>query len=262
VRPHFTGKERDAESGLDYFGARYYGSNMGRWMSPDPVILSPEPDNPQSWNKYSYTFNRPLSLTDPDGEWPRLFHREMDEKFFGDKMHMSAHDVQVITNESALQDSFGILTTRNGQSTDNVRWHGMDNFWHQVGPQQAIANTESYISQSLNEAVYWQLRADYEGADCAPCHDAALRSLADAEHAGQDIYSPEHRGQPWTMWGGIAHAIREGISAKSSDPNDEEARAEAVHETQVIYSRYQNQLEDARKKHKEPPSWNSFVNQQ
>jgi RHS repeat-associated protein len=31
----FTGKERDAESGLDYFGARYYGSNMGRWMSPD-----------------------------------------------------------------------------------------------------------------------------------------------------------------------------------------------------------------------------------
>ena len=32
---HFTGKERDAESGLDYFGARYYASNMGRWMSPD-----------------------------------------------------------------------------------------------------------------------------------------------------------------------------------------------------------------------------------
>ena len=30
----FTGKERDAESGLDYFGARYYASNMGRWMSP------------------------------------------------------------------------------------------------------------------------------------------------------------------------------------------------------------------------------------
>jgi len=30
-----TGKERDAESGLDYFGARYFSSNMGRWMSPD-----------------------------------------------------------------------------------------------------------------------------------------------------------------------------------------------------------------------------------
>ncbi len=33
----YTGKERDAESGLDYFGARYYGSNMGRFMSPDPI---------------------------------------------------------------------------------------------------------------------------------------------------------------------------------------------------------------------------------
>jgi RHS repeat-associated protein len=32
---HFTGKERDAESGNDYFGARYYGSSMGRFMSPD-----------------------------------------------------------------------------------------------------------------------------------------------------------------------------------------------------------------------------------
>jgi RHS repeat-associated protein len=31
----FTGKERDNESGLDYFGATYYASNMGRWMSPD-----------------------------------------------------------------------------------------------------------------------------------------------------------------------------------------------------------------------------------
>jgi RHS repeat-associated protein len=35
VRSRYTGKERDAESGLDYFGARYYGSTMGRWMSPD-----------------------------------------------------------------------------------------------------------------------------------------------------------------------------------------------------------------------------------
>ena len=32
---HFTGKERDTESGLDYFGARYYTSSMGRFMSPD-----------------------------------------------------------------------------------------------------------------------------------------------------------------------------------------------------------------------------------
>jgi len=68
----FTGKERDAESGLDYFGARYYGSNMGRWMSPDwsakqePVPYS-KLDNPQTLNLYSYVQNNPLSSFDDDG---------------------------------------------------------------------------------------------------------------------------------------------------------------------------------------------------
>ena len=37
---HFTGKERDSESGNDYFGARYYGSMMGRFLSPDPLMAS------------------------------------------------------------------------------------------------------------------------------------------------------------------------------------------------------------------------------
>jgi RHS repeat-associated protein len=71
----FTGKERDAESGLDYFGARYYTSSMGRWMSPDwsakeePVPYS-KLDNPQSLNLYSYVYNNPLSKADPDGHCP------------------------------------------------------------------------------------------------------------------------------------------------------------------------------------------------
>ena len=61
----FTGKERDAESGLDYFGARYYSSVIGRFSSPDSV--SGDPMNPQSWNLYSYVQNNPLSRIDPDG---------------------------------------------------------------------------------------------------------------------------------------------------------------------------------------------------
>jgi RHS repeat-associated protein len=61
----FTGKERDSKSGLDYFGARYYSSNMGRFMSPDP--LGGHLEFPQSLNKYAYVVNNPLSLTDPTG---------------------------------------------------------------------------------------------------------------------------------------------------------------------------------------------------
>lgn len=61
----YTGKERDAESGNDYFNARYYGSNMGRFLSPDP--LGGHLENPQSLNKYAYALNNPLTNTDPTG---------------------------------------------------------------------------------------------------------------------------------------------------------------------------------------------------
>ncbi len=68
VRSRDTGKERDAESGLDYFGARYYASTMGRWLSPDPGgVAFSNPTNPQSWNLYSYVQNNPLGAVDPDG---------------------------------------------------------------------------------------------------------------------------------------------------------------------------------------------------
>jgi RHS repeat-associated protein len=69
---HFTGKVRDANSNLDYFGARYYNSNLGRFMSPD---WSKNPQgvpyaaftNPQTLNLYGYVQNNPLSTTDPSG---------------------------------------------------------------------------------------------------------------------------------------------------------------------------------------------------
>ncbi|WP_263376068.1 RHS repeat-associated core domain-containing protein [Granulicella aggregans] len=69
---HFTGKERDAESGLDDFGARYYGSNMGRWMSPDwSAKTEPVPyanlGDPQSLNLYAYVRGNPVGRADLDG---------------------------------------------------------------------------------------------------------------------------------------------------------------------------------------------------
>jgi|ERR1700727_1409353 RHS repeat-associated protein len=65
----FTGKERDSESGLDDFGARYYASTMGRFMKPDPNQTSgfEHMRDPQSWNGYSIARNNPLVYVDPDG---------------------------------------------------------------------------------------------------------------------------------------------------------------------------------------------------
>ena len=67
VNQKFTGKERDYDTGLDYFGARYFGSNMGRFMTPDPLLNSGRPWDPQSWNRYAYAHNNPLKMIDPTG---------------------------------------------------------------------------------------------------------------------------------------------------------------------------------------------------
>ncbi len=67
VRQHFTGQQRDTESGLDYFGARYYNGAQGRFTSPDPLMASARTISPQTWNRYSYALNKPLNLIDPSG---------------------------------------------------------------------------------------------------------------------------------------------------------------------------------------------------
>src|SRR6202046_714958 len=63
----FTSKERDSESNLDNFGARYDSSILGRFMSPDPKPASAHAVNPQSWNRYVYTLNNPMKYVDPNG---------------------------------------------------------------------------------------------------------------------------------------------------------------------------------------------------
>jgi RHS repeat-associated protein len=94
VRCRYTGKERDTESGLDYFGARYYGSSMGRWTSPDPSGLAyADPTNPQSLNLYSYVLNNPLAFTDPDGlecVWDDGSFDSADDKDTGSHAQCSA----------------------------------------------------------------------------------------------------------------------------------------------------------------------------
>ena len=57
----------NGETGLDYFGARYYSGAQGRFTSPDAPLIDQNPADPQSWNLFSYVRNNPLRFLDPTG---------------------------------------------------------------------------------------------------------------------------------------------------------------------------------------------------
>jgi RHS repeat-associated protein len=137
----FTGKERDAESGLDFFGARYMSSSQGRFTSADPSRLGAFIDNPQSWNMYSYTYNNPLKFVDKNGEWPTGIHNQIIDAAFPNLT--SAHR-QILKDVSAQQDS--ILS--GGQSGALSYQHAMS------APGQSTADAEADYQDfvSTNEA--------------------------------------------------------------------------------------------------------------
>lgn len=66
----YTGQEKDSETGLNYYDARYYDPHIHRFTQPDEIIH--DPYNPQDLNRYAYVRNNPLKYTDPTGNIPLL----------------------------------------------------------------------------------------------------------------------------------------------------------------------------------------------
>ena len=67
TKEKFTTKERDAESQLDYFGARSYASAIGRWTTVDPAVAA---DSAPQWSPYGYVKGNPVNFSDPFGLCP------------------------------------------------------------------------------------------------------------------------------------------------------------------------------------------------
>ncbi|MBK7706127.1 MAG: RHS repeat protein [Acidobacteria bacterium] len=73
IRKQFTGYERDGETDLDFAQARMYSNQLGRFSSSDTTRRIAK-RFPQSWNRFTYVFNRPFTYTDGDGYWPTIIH--------------------------------------------------------------------------------------------------------------------------------------------------------------------------------------------
>jgi len=189
VTQRFTAKERDVESGLDYFGARYYGSALGRFTSADPSNLSVDFWYPQSWNRYAYALNNPLSVVDRNGLWPTWVHKQIiNEALPG----LSKDQLQNLQTASKNVDS--------DQSLAGSYKHGMANGQDPNGTVHAEMDSDEFISKNLGDAK--SIQADWIASGHTGIAPGALTAFGNALHTITDKTSPSHEHfQPWYCTG-------------------------------------------------------------
>lgn len=106
-RYKFIGKERDSESSLDNFGARFDSSNLGRFMSPDPKLISLQRViDPQQWNSYGYVRNNPMTHVDPDGK----------------ELHIVIYNSSTIDKQLVSRVALGIVSKYQKAGVKNVSY--------------------------------------------------------------------------------------------------------------------------------------------
>jgi RHS repeat-associated protein len=205
-----TGKERDAESGNDYFGARYYASSMGRWMSPDPSNLGVDFFLPQTWNRYGYALNNPLTMLDRNGFWPTWVHNDIIDKSFPT---LSSGQRDILKNQSAAVDEDQSVA---GSYKHGMVGEGCDGCFDAQGDAKKTAD---WISQNEHDAG--ELQQQWIDSGHTGLCPAALQAFGNALHTITDMTSPSHEGgQHWrdnygdlrTYW----HVLREIVPTDSN----------------------------------------------
>ncbi len=181
ISQRFTAKERDAESGLDYFGARYYGSALGRFTSPDPEGISSTIRDPQSWNMYVYGRDNPLTYTDPDG----LNYTVCDAQ---------GKNCRILTDQQ-MDDYRASLQGTNMRITPS----GQIEYWNDNGSVTKVGQADYYnerAENAYNFAVWgikqMALNALAEGAGRAigtavEAAFGAIRSLRTGSEVAEDV---------------------------------------------------------------------------
>src|SRR5262245_28741950 len=178
TRQKFTSKERDDESTLDYFLARYYSPAQGTFMTVDPSRMSSRAGDPRSWNRYCITLDNPGAYVDTNGEWPTWAHELIvDRAFPGLSVAERGH----IKRASADMDS----PDRGGWDPENSYKHGLR------APDQTVKEAQekssSFISNRIVGAKNLQGGGSYPSA-------ASLYLFGEAFHTVTDMTSPPHLG--------------------------------------------------------------------
>lgn len=164
----FTGKERDIESGNDYFGARYYSSSMGRFSSPDPSgLMYADPTNPQSLNLYSYVLNNPLTGTDPTG----MAYCQWDD---------GSHDDSANTGVDGAVNS-GTDCTNAGGTWSHA--DGLNDDGSQMGSEQAPSLTVTATLNTSTDSTSVSTTGESYDPDDANIYLLSVGITEDSQHS-------------------------------------------------------------------------------
>jgi RHS repeat-associated protein len=239
----FTGKERDPESNLDYFGARYFDSTKGRFNSVDPSRLSVDLADPQTWNRYSYTENRPLARVDRNGKWSSDVHDLIIDR-----------GLSFLTDIDRYFIKLGSRKVDRDQRADAAHKHAQRSGYSEK-PNEARRRGSGFISEMLGEAVQAQL--EWESRGMSGNSPKALRLFGEASHPVTDATSPWHDNynEPWFGYtqflgmpiGAWGHPAGEKLITYLNLGSTESRRAMAEYEIWLLWKRYQKMLEDERK---------------
>jgi RHS repeat-associated protein len=217
----FSSKEFDEETGLFYFGLRYYDPKQARWKSADTALATylpsgaPKHDarlpgiggafNALNLSLYAYAHQSPAVLVDPDGRWSSMSHYPFEpvhqmaiQNVLGNQTNqVGAQAIRIMQERQVAMDT---------QQAPNVQYrHSMMDSRARDAKGQRLSR-EAQIQQA--EAF---LRSRLESARAAETPEVAFSDLGDAIHTAQDATSPPHRGfQDWYMQGtGGAHVWAE-----------------------------------------------------
>ena len=189
VKEQFTGKERDAETGFDYFGARYYDPSIGRFITPDPLSnYSPH------LTPYHYCRNNPLNRYDPDGRAD-----------FGsaEKLHEVAMKV---LGRQELKPSNGLTWCNRGVQAilNEGNDHSLDGFEMTADLMYTkLSNKDFATSVSFEEGVKYAKKGITIILATPGIEDDPNTENNEGEPGHVAIMAPEEMTETSGKWGGI-----------------------------------------------------------
>jgi RHS repeat-associated protein len=151
----FVRKEKDKETGLYYFGARYMNDKIGRFISVDPIGPVDEKTgkvnekmllNPQRLNRYAYGLNNPYRYVDRDGMWGEDVHSGIDN-------YQKGYGTYYWARQAGFSDKEARIIARGNNATDAGPW---SNWLPLLGDQSRHFNQPYLFSKGIGDTRdYW-----------------------------------------------------------------------------------------------------------